>query len=318
MWGQMVTVARRDPSVLETVGSALLNIMLSTRGCADGLKFLIDHNVPFLIDEYRAKEGKQFDYDVMHEASWANCTENLRLLFAAGLADATGTANPHTGWPDNVSLLYWPAVGQGDVELVRLLLKYGADPEIRIAGNGERGNTVLQEAASPGRPGKSEVAAVLIEHGAYYDLFSACAFDDIKRLRACVSERADIALSTGEANMTLLHWAARAGAVKCARWLLGRGADTDALTTTRRTPLHMAAEYGAADTLWLLLENGARMNVQDTKGRTPLYRATYQGQVATAEALIVCGADTRIPMNSGKTAIKVARKDCKFLRAGAH
>jgi hypothetical protein len=34
-------------------------------------------------------------------------TENLRILFERGMADPQTTANPHTGLPDNVSLLYW-------------------------------------------------------------------------------------------------------------------------------------------------------------------------------------------------------------------
>ena len=48
------------------------------------------------------------------------------------------------------------------VALTRLL-QYGADPEIAIKGNGERGSSVLQEALCPGREGKREVAQVLIE-----------------------------------------------------------------------------------------------------------------------------------------------------------
>ncbi len=179
---RMAAVVRQDAAVLQSVGPALINITLSTRGCAPALKYLLERNVPFLIDEYRAKEGKEHEYDCVHEASWAGCTDNLRVLFESGVADATGTSNPHTGWPDNVSLLYWPAVFGGTGEnteskrdssaLTSLLLKHGADPEIRIKGNGERGNTALQEALSPGHKeewenGKRQVALVLIDYGAH-------------------------------------------------------------------------------------------------------------------------------------------------------
>jgi hypothetical protein len=288
---RMEAVVKHDPSVLHSIGPALVNVTLSTRGCAPALKFLLDRDVAFLIEEYRAKEGKQYEYDCVHEVSWAGCMENLRVLFESGVADASGTSNPHTGWPDNVSLLYWSAVfadasPRDGIAITRLLLKHGADPEVRFKGNGERGNTALQEALSPGHKdelvdGKRQVARVLIEYGAYYDVFSACAFDDIERLRECYAEHSDIALSTGEANMTPLHWAARIGAVRCAAWLLEHGADLDA---------------------------------QDRKGRTPLHRATYEGRVEAAEVLIVLGADTTIKMGSGKTAIEVARLGCKFLK----
>lgn len=317
---QMDAIAHQDPSVLESIGPAVANIAVATRGCADALQYLLDHNVPFLIEEYRQKEGKEYEYDVIHEAAWAGCVDNLRVLFESGVADATGTANPHVGWPDNVSLLYWPAVcgaakDRDNVGLAKLLLEFGADSEVKFKGNGERGNTALQEAVSPGNRGKREVARVLIEGGAHYDVLSACALDDLDRVRECARERSDIALVLGEAKMTPLHWAARAGATKCVQWLLNHGAEVDAVTTTRRTPLHLAAENGAVEVIWLLVEQGADVNAQDLKGRTPLHRATYQGQVDAAEALIVLGSNTKIKTKAGKNPLESARLGCKFLKS---
>ncbi len=305
---RMGALVDQNASVLDTIGPALVNITSSTRGCVDALRFLLERDVPFLIEEYRAKEGKQYEYDVMHEASWAGCVDNLRVLFESGVADATGTANPHTGWPDNVTLLYWPAVfgtaNQRDgVRMTELLLEHGADPEIRIKGNGERGNTVLQEAVSPGADphwtdGKREVAKVLLTSGAHYDVFSACALDDTDRLLERVEEDPDVATSLGEADTTPLHWAGRAGSLSCAEWLLNHGAQVNTRTKAKRTALHLAAENDAAEAIELLAEHNADLDVQDTKGRTPLHRATYQGQVNAAEALIGLGADTEIEMKS--------------------
>ena len=82
--------------------------------------------------------------------------------------------------------------------------------------------------------------------------------------------------------MTPLHWAARAGAGKCTRWLLARGADVNAETVSRRTALHLVAEWGLTDMIWLLAGHGADLNPQDTKGRTPLHRAAYMGRVEAA------------------------------------
>ena len=324
---RMEAVVQRESSVLKSIGPALVNITLSTRGCTAALRYLLDHNVPFLIEEYRQKEGKEYEYDVMHEAAWAGCTDNLRVLFESGVADATGTANPHTGWPDNVSLLFWPAYfgtadGRDGVALTKLLLEFGADPEVRVKGNGERGNTVLQEALSPGHrlewnSGKREVARALIELGAHYDVLSACALDDLDRMRECAREQPDIALFMGEMNATPLHWAARAGSIQCMEWLLKHGADTDAMTTTQRTPLHLAAENGATDAIGLLSERGAELNAQDTKGRTPLHRAAYEGQAEAAEMLIALGASTTLRNRKGKTPFEVARKGAKYLKARA-
>lgn len=66
---RMEAVVKHDPSVLHSIGPALVNMTLSTRGCAPALKFLLDRDVAFLIEEYRAKEGKQYEYDCVHEAS---------------------------------------------------------------------------------------------------------------------------------------------------------------------------------------------------------------------------------------------------------
>ncbi len=324
---QMEALVQQEPSVLESIGPALVNITLSTRGCASALRYLLDHNVPFSIEEYRQKGGKRYEYDVVHEAAWAGCTDNLRVLFESGVADATGTANPHTGWPDNVSLLFWPAYfgtvdGRDGVALTKLLLEFGADPEVRVKGNGERGNTVLQETLSPGQrlewnSGKREVARALIELGAHYDVLSACALDDLDRVREWARGQPDIALLMGEMNTTPLHWAARAGSIQCMEWLLNHGADTDAMTTTQRTPLHLAAENGATDAIGLLSEHGAELNAQDTKGRTPLHRAAYEGQAEAAEMLIALGASTTLRNRKGKTPFEVARKGAKYLKARA-
>ena len=255
-------------------------------------------------------------YNVLHEAR----AETARVVFQAGAADATGVApTVHTGWPNNVSLLYWPAVFGGSedaVEHVEVLLDYGADPEVRIQGNGERGNTVLQEAVSPygpGQEGKRRVAGKLIERGAFYDMLSACGLDDLKRVRECARE-IDVITFRGEADMTPLHWAARSNALTCMKWLLDRGAEVEALTRAHNTPLHLAAERGAAEAVWLLVGRGADMSAQDRKGRTPLHRAAYNGHVEAAEALIVCGADTRIETRTGKTPLQLAQMDCRYLR----
>ena len=315
---RMAALVERHPSLLETIGPAVLNITAYRRGCAPALEFLLDRGLVFSVAEHRAKGGKESEYDIVHEAAWAGSTDNLRILLERGMADAKSTSNPHTGWPDNVSLLYWPAALQGvgergGVALTKLLLKHGADPEVKFKGNGERGCTALQEACVYGRSNRDGIARALIDHGAHYDAFSASARDDLDRLRECAREEPCVARSLGEADMTPLHWAARAGALRCARWLLNHGADVDAQTVSGRTPLHMA---GGADMLWLLAGKGADLNARDRKGRTPLHQAMYGGDLEEAEVLIVLGADVRIANRQGKTPLEVARKECLFFKRG--
>jgi hypothetical protein len=250
--------------------------------------------------------------------------KTLRALIAAGIADTSVIATSHVGWPGNTSLLFWATYRR--LEFAELALEFGADPEAPISGHGERGTTVLQHAVAPpydgaGAPwpekeGGTEVsfAALMLERGAYYDIYSACGRDDLERVRELVADDAEAVMRPGEADMTPLHWAVRAGATRCTKWLLARGADVNAETVTHRTALHLAAEWGRTDMVWLLAGHGADLNVQDTKGRTALHRATYTGEVEAAEALIVLGASTRLETKTGKTALESARFDCKFLK----
>ena len=249
-------------------------------------------------------------------------------MFEAGLFDATPVSvrKPHTGWPDNLSLMYWVAWG-GYPDLARLLIAHGAGVhhELQIKGNGERGTTSLQEAVAPGpwkddndfrsNAGKREVAYILIEDGAEYDICSAAGLDDAARVKALLNDDPTNATTEQPYAMTPLHWAARAGSVACADMLLDAGADVNAFTKVHRAPLHLAAEANQEAVLRLLVRRGANVDLQDRKGRTPLHRAAYEGCVATAEALLELGANARIENKNGKNALEVARKEAKFLRS---
>ena len=306
--GRMRELIEAQPGLLESIGPALACLTTTLPGCAASLRVLLQRGVPLRIDP-----GK---YNVLHEAS----AETARVVFEAGAADATAVApSVHTGWPNNVSLLYWPAVfgcSEDAVERTEILLDHGADPEVRIQGNGERGNTVLQEAASALSRAGGEAPCGPQADRARRLLRRVLRLRPERPeapVRECARE-ADVNACRGEADMTPLHWAARGNAMACTRWLLDRGAETDASTKAGNTPLHLAAERGAAEAVWLLVGRGADMSAQDRKGRTPLHRAAYGGHVDVAEALIVCGADTRIETRTGKTPLQVARLDCKFLR----
>ena len=132
------------------------------------------------------------------------------------------------------------------------MLKWGTDPEVRFRGNGGYGNTALQGAAVLDKPGKYELVKVLLEHSAYYDVFSACSLNDLDRVQELARETPDIARSTGEVEITPLHLAARTGAEKCAKWLLAHRADVDAATTSGRTSRHLAADGNQPEMIFLL------------------------------------------------------------------
>lgn len=318
---KMQDVLSLNPSVVRRIGSRLLTVITGMRGCGSAVKVLLDHGVSLDIDAE--------SYNVLHEAAWANAYDTLAAVFESGACDATcvSVRKPHTGWPDNISLMYWVAWG-GHPELAQLLINYGVGihHELKIKGNGERGETSLQEAVSPGfaggirgsEDGKREVAKVLIADGVSYDICSACALDDVHRLREILGADESQANAVAVYGMVPLHWAARAGSMACAKELLQHGVDLNVRNKSFRTPLQLAAEQDQAEIIALLAASGADLNTQDRKGRTPLHRAAYEGKRNAAEALMAAGADTTVKNKRGKTAFEIARTECKYLKNRVH
>ena len=314
---RMEEILAAERAVLDRIGAQLLQVVIAMKGCGSAVQFLLDRGVSLDVNET--------EYNVLHEAAWGDMTDTLRAVFESGAADATGVSvrKPHTGWPDNLSLMYWAAWG-GHAKLAKLLIQYGVGRhhELPIKGNGERGTTSLQEAAAPSHwekqvwraGGKREVARLLIADGAYYDVYSACALNDTDRLRELVDQAPDVVTATEDYGMTPLHWAARAGAMECATILVAEGADLNALNKAQRTPLQLAAEKDQPPMVRFLAKYGADLNTQDKKGRTPLHRATYEGRVAAAEALLAAGADPMVPNKRGKNTFEIARKEAKHFR----
>ncbi len=305
------------PAVLDRIGAHLLTVIVGMRGCGGAVSFLLDRGVPFNIDTR--------SYNVLHEAAWAGSADTLEAVFTSGAADATSVSieKPHTGWPANLSLMYWAAWG-GFPEVARLLIDFGVGKhhERPIKGNGERGVTSLHEAAAPGlwgddsprNLGKREVARILIADGAAYDACAAAGLDDTGRLETILATNPGHAVSPGPYGMTPLHWASRAGSLECVQWLLDRGAEVDGRNDAHRTSIQLAAECGRTEAVKRLAAAGADLNVQDRKGRTPLHRATYEGHAETAEALLAAGVDWTVPNRNGKNAFEIARQGASYLK----
>ena len=314
---RMEEILADEPLVLDRIGAQLLQVVIGMKGCGPAVQLLLDRGVPLDIDAT--------EYNVLHEAAWGGMTDTLWAVFESGAADATGVSvrKPHTGWPDNLSLMYWAAWG-GYAELAELLIRYGVGVhhELPIKGNGERGTTSLQEAAAPSHwdkqvwraKGKREVARLLIADGAYYDIYSACGLNDTGRLRELIDHNPAVVGATDGYGMTPLHWAARAGAMECVELLVAEGAAVNAPNKAQRTPLQLAAEKDRSDMVRCLAKHGADLNTQDKKGRTPLHRAMYEGRVAAAESLLEAGADPTVLNKRGKNAFEVARKDARRFR----
>ena len=321
---RMKSMLAEHPSLIETAGAAALSAAFARRDTDDVVRLLVDSGARF---EYPERA-----FSPVHEAAWSashgqGSIEKFRLIFEAGLADAAqiGIEPVHAMTSSHRSLLHITATF-GNPPLTELLLKHGAGKVIEARLNANT-DTALHRATQAGHwwDRRREVARILLAHGAYYDILSACALDDDERVRAILTEDPSSVHARHSDRTTPLHWAAAAGAPACAETLLANGANLNAHNSGKKTPLHKAAApLGGVPIDWtyppidqaiaVLAEHGANINAQDDKGRTPLHLATYGGYKDAAEQLMALGADTTLRNKRGKNALEVARMACLYLK----
>ena len=89
---------------------------------------------------------------------------------------------------------------------------------------------------------------------------------------------------------TLLFKAIEREHLSISRFLLGKGADINAVDKDTQTPLHMAAENDKVDMVKFLLREGANIDAEDPEGKTPLYLAVENDNTEVAKLLLKKGA----------------------------
>lgn len=193
-------------------------------------------------------------------------------------------------------------------ESTELLLKYGANPEIRST---EAGRTALSWAAGSG---------------------------NMEALQNLIEAHADINTTDNE-HQTPLMWAALMGRKKAVELLLQAGADinivdkngntvftrinkvkiksfpqlnTELVDEYGLTPLHLAAMHNDVNLIQALIKQGMDPNIVNQKNReTPLMRAAILGANQAIKALLKSGANIHLKDANGNTALMwaVSSKD---------
>lgn len=232
------------------------------------------------------------------------------------VADGMRESRPH-GWNDDVNYIdpvsgctrLHTATINGNVDIVRRLLKGGADPDVLTKrptkraqetipslANAEEGSTALMLAVPNGN---APIVELLIKAGASLDLRNR--YDN-----------------------TALFLAASKGNVGIVRRLLDAGAHVDrrgggsGAGDESSTPLDYAAHAGHSEVVGLLLKAGAELEARsEPGGNTPLISALKagtclkgkkprkQGEGALAQ-LIAAGANANARQRDGDTALLVA------------
>ncbi|XP_068618024.1 uncharacterized protein dgo [Battus philenor] len=169
------------------------------------------------------------------------------------------------------------AAADGHVDVVRLLLEHGADPNKQDLVHG---NTAAHEAAWKGY---SRCAALLARGGA--------------ELRA-----------RNAAGFAPLHLACQNGHNQTCRELLLAGAQPDLQNNYGDTSLHTAARYGHAGVTRILISAQCKVSEQNKNGDTALHIAAAMGRRKLTRILLEAGCDKSLRNHQNETARDIATR----------
>lgn len=140
----------------------------------------------------------------------------------------------------------------------------------------------------------------------YKTLYEAIHADDVDSLKELITQ-ADALVDTGLGD-TAMHWASRAGSIKCVKYLIGRQAPVEVENNNGLTPLHYAAQEGHTDLVEYLISCGAKVNRCSSNGWTPLFSAVHGEHLAVVQLLIEKGAALNGKDIFGRNPLSLARE----------
>ncbi len=202
--------------------------------------------------------------------------EKVNLLLARG---AKVNARTATG----VTALMIAARYKGNTEVVRLLLKKGAIPNVDYKVRNNASAFFYAVMAGDVQTAQTLVAAGAKPHKKF------------KLLGTFDTSPLPIAVNNGDVDMT--------------KFLLSKGANPNQGDADNITPLGSATFANHADVMQVLLKSGAKVNHLDNFGMTPLlYAASVDyGDTTVLETLIAAGADLKAKNKQGQTALDLAK-----------
>jgi ankyrin repeat protein len=155
-----------------------------------------------------------------------------------------------------------------------------------------------------------EIMRMLAEHGANVALANAEGTTPLMAAAGLTQVQGPRA-RRGDVSQFYSNWG-EADSLQAVDYLLGLGADLNAVNEARQTPLHGAAYMGSNALVQRLVERGAKIDAQDAQGQTPYRIAEGHLNVAaqgvtewpkTAALLKTLGADTSLGVD-GRTMLR--------------
>lgn len=217
---------------------------------------------------------------------------NSALLYAAnnGRMDMVrlllkNHADPNLGTPEGVAAL--KRAGIQHIEIIDALLDSGADPN----RTDHRGRSLLAYACA--KTGYSRLIALLLKHKANPNVVGEngpplvslieCGGDNKAEVSALLSAGAD-SNATDSAGTPVLVWAAEQGTPEVVQLLLAAGAKAAGADSLKRTALEAACRQERFEVVKMLIEHGADPNQKDKDGNTAVSYALSGAVDGTEES----------------------------------
>ncbi|KAL7302508.1 hypothetical protein TKK_0005150 [Trichogramma kaykai] len=246
-----------------------------------------------IYDRYDVNYRDEDGYTHFHVACQAGCADVVEKFLELGRVD------PNELVPETGDSPLYAALKRGHKDVVELLLRAGADPNIV---HNSHGMTPLHKIIALKNPNTS---IDLLEM-----FFAICREKER-------SVKIDAPNDNGLAPLHLtLKWRRHARASEVLATLVANGADPNLPGPGGSTPLHDVCDFDDEDHLVeALFEACEKKRVKllvdalDNEGRTPLHLALSSGQKKVANALLKRGADPNLPNDHGDTALHVVCAD---------
>ncbi|SRR6266568_67865 len=179
--------------------------------------------------------------------------------------------------------LHWVA-SSGLVEEAKLLVSRGAIVDAKVG-------CMARPIAFAIDNKHYTMVAYLIGAGADkgYALLNAIQRDEVGIAEQLVAAGADL-MDQNKGKVTLLHFAASAGAAKSIKWLLDQGLNVNAKDCTGDTPLHDAVLKPSLAAVKLLVEGGANIHLKNNDGQTALDGARSEFIPRTITRFLYCAS----------------------------